>query len=107
MPVPEPWTWSRDWLVFSVELGGQINMCNDRSVYNEETSTPMAMVGYPPSMSFEAVDGLACHYKGDEKTLGWLTCDGVSVVHCEGIDVFVGCVANNPTMSARVYCSWS
>jgi hypothetical protein len=74
-PAPQgPWTWARDWLVFSAEPGDQISMCDDRSVYNEETSTPMSMVGYPPSMSFEAVDGLACEYKGDEKTLGSLAC---------------------------------
>jgi hypothetical protein len=101
-----PWTWLRDWVVFSAEPDHQITMCRDRSVYNEETSTPMSMVGYPPSMTFHAVDGLECSYEGDHKTLGSLTCAGVEGIRCEAIDVFVGCVDNNPTMSGRVYCSW-
>lgn len=51
----------------------------------------MSMVGYPPSMFFEAVAGLACEYKCDEKSLGSLTCTGVSSIYCEAIDAFVGC----------------
>ncbi|KAF6804706.1 hypothetical protein CSOJ01_09995 [Colletotrichum sojae] len=102
-----PWTWSRDWLVFSSEPGRQINMCRDKSVYSEDTSTPAAMVGYPPSMEFDVVDGLKCSYEGDEKNIGTLKCPGVTNMKCEGIDVFVGCVSNNPTMSGRLYCYWS
>ncbi|KAK2022008.1 hypothetical protein LX32DRAFT_698991 [Colletotrichum zoysiae] len=74
---------------------------------NEETNTPSAMAGYPPSMSSDAVEGSPCSYEeGFEASAGRPSCPGVSSVPCESLDELVPCgILNNPTIKARVYCS--
>ncbi|KAK1579619.1 uncharacterized protein LY79DRAFT_582430 [Colletotrichum navitas] len=102
-----PWTWSRSWLVFSKDPDSQFNLCNDRAVYNENTNTPSVTVGYPPSMSFDVVDGLGCSYEGSGDSVGSLSCTGISNVRCKSLDEFVPRgILNNPTIKARVYCLW-
>lgn len=64
------------------------------------------MEPYPPSMSFNAVEGLRCSYEGSSGSLGRLSCEGISGIECVSESFLFECFFGNPTIRARVRCFW-
>ncbi|KAK1974041.1 pectate lyase superfamily protein-domain-containing protein [Colletotrichum cereale] len=104
------WNWVRAWDVFSSPANGFVDMCFDRPVKTQTTTSVTGSdPGYPPDLTFDAADGVSCKYTGTPSSVGKLECARVSSITCEGISPPITDFCppfNNPGMHGVVMCSW-
>jgi hypothetical protein len=96
----------RQWDVFSVAAGSQLDMCGTSPVtIGDAGGATGANPGFPPNFpDFDTVAG-KCHYDGTTSAIGTLTCAAGQATTCDPQDVGVDC-GSGATVAAAVLCRW-
>jgi hypothetical protein len=103
-------TWEREWQVYQIAVGSQINPCNAKVLASANADTATGDdPGFPDvDLTFTAWGISGCKYTHkDAKTIGSMSCPGVSGITCldDRKDASVGCEFGG-NVYGSVLCEW-